>query len=90
MWENFIPAAVRKSSKADSTFNKHQNNQERFILWLFRNRPEFVTDKLRRALAELDSNIDYSPVEKQFRRYCKNHGKKTLQQRKDEYLKDLL
>ena len=90
MRENFTPTAVRKSSKADSTFNKHQNNQERFILWLFRNRPEFVTDKLRRALAELDSNIDYSPVKKQFRRYCKNHGKKTLQQRKDEYRKDLL
>jgi hypothetical protein len=65
------PESIRKKSRAQSTFDKHQNNNERFIMYLWEMNSEYVNDKLRRALddATAAADIDYSSVQRQFRHY---------------------
>jgi hypothetical protein len=40
--ENFTPENIRKSSKSTATFAKHQSNHERFLVWLFNNKPDYL------------------------------------------------
>ena len=88
--DNFNPTTIRKSSKAHGTFNKHQNNQERFILYLYQNSPAYVTQELRQSLDDISAEIDNSTVKARHRRYARTGGKKSLQQRKEDYHIDLL
>jgi hypothetical protein len=57
LYNNFNPTAIRKSSKAHGTFNKHQNNQERFILYLYQNSPEYITQELHQSLDNISAEI---------------------------------
>ena len=58
------PKSIRKKSRAQSTFDKHQNNNEHFIMYLWEMNSEYVNDKLRLALddATAATDIDYSSV----------------------------
>ena len=59
---NFTPAGVKKKSRAESTFSKHQSCNERFILWLFEERPKYLVDELRHKLDDIKAEVDYSTV----------------------------
>jgi hypothetical protein len=58
MRANFTAENVRKAAKAKSTFNKHQNNQKRFILWLSEKVPAYINDELLRDLAQVNATIN--------------------------------
>ena len=57
------PESIRKKSRAQSTFNKHPNNNERFIIYLWEMKSEYVNDELRSALDDATADIDYSSVQ---------------------------
>lgn len=81
---------VKKKAKADSTFSKHQSCNERIIKWLYEKHPEAVDTGLRQELDDLVAEIDYSGVESQFRKYRKNGGEKSLDQRKEDFKTKLI
>ena len=80
----FNPENVLRSSKAPATFNKHKSNQERFILFLYENNPELLHQELIEALDDVDAEIDYSTVVSSHRRFQRNGGTKTIEERKAE------
>jgi hypothetical protein len=82
--QNFNPENVLRSSKAPATFNKHKSNQERFILFLYENNPELLHQELIEALDDVDAEIDYSTVVSSHRRFQRNGGTKTIEERKAE------
>jgi hypothetical protein len=88
--DNFNPENIRKSSKAKATFKKHQSNHERFIVHLFEKRPDLLHPEFRDSLQDTVTEIDYSDVEQRYRRYQRNGGKKSLEQRKADYRIELL
>ncbi len=73
MRANFTAENVRKAAKAKSTFNKHQNNQTRFILWLSEKVPDYFNDELLRDLAQIHATINYTERERQYDRYTETH-----------------
>ena len=77
--ENFNATNIRKSSKAEKTFTNHQNNHTRFILWLYENNRQYITDELAHSLDDII--IDYSPIISRHSRYRRNGGKKSLEER---------
>jgi hypothetical protein len=87
---NFNPENIRKSSKAKATFKKHQSNHERFIVYLFEKRPDLLHPEFRDSLQDTVTEIDYSDVQQRYRRYQRNGGKKSLEQRKADYRIELL
>ncbi len=72
--QNFNPQNVLWASKATSTFNKHKSNNERFILYLFENKPDLLHTELAEALQDIDVEIDYSRVVSSHRRFQRNGG----------------
>ena len=89
-WESKASVRNVNSDRATSTFSKHQSCNERFILWLYENRSEYVMDELRLKLDDVKAEVDYSAVVAQFNRYRKNGGQKSLAQRKEDYKVALL
>lgn len=87
---NFTPEGVKKKAKATSTFKKHQNNNERFILYLYEFKREKLVDNLAHELDDINTDPDYSAVEEQYPKYKKNKGKKSLAERKEDYRVQLL
>lgn len=83
------PEGIRRASKARSTFQKHQAENEMFVLFLYENYPQLVDDSLCHSLDDIKAGIDYSDLVSSHRHYCQK-GKKTLQQRKNEYRIKLL
>ena len=86
---NFDPDGVLKLSKATSTFAKHQGYNERFILYLYKKRPDLLDPGFAQAMDDVDADIDYSTVKAGHRKY-KRHGNKNLEQRKIEYREKML
>ena len=80
--QNFNPQNVLRASKATSTFNKHKSNNERFILYLFENKPDLLHTELAEALQDIDAEIDYSRVVSSHRRFQRNGGTKSIEERK--------
>jgi hypothetical protein len=74
---------ICKSSKAEKTFTNHQNNHTRFILWLYENNRQYIIDELAHSLDDII--IDYSPIINRHSRYRRNGGKKSLEERRQEY-----
>ena len=73
--QKFTASGLRKNSKAPSTFNKHRSNNERFILYLYKNRPDMVHPEFAIAMDGVDATISYSVV---YERDNKHKGKKTI------------
>ena len=64
MRDDFTPTNVRRSSRAPDTFAKRQNENERFILFLF-DREEyhpFLNQQFLHELQDEEATIDYTPV----------------------------
>ena len=61
---NFNPESVRKSSKAQDTFTKHQNHNKRFILNLFEKEEyhAYLEDEFLRELEDINIEPDCSSV----------------------------
>jgi hypothetical protein len=78
--QNFNPQNVLRASKATSTFNKHKSNNERFILYLFENKPDLLHTELAEALQDIDAEIDYSRVVSSHRRFQRNGGTKSIEE----------
>lgn len=96
---NFTIQGIRANSRASSTFAAHQRNNERLILFLYDGAGEsgvrgeyasMLTDELCHSLDDIKVDPDYTSVIASHRKYNRGKGKKTLQQRKDEYLEGLL
>ena len=74
----FTATGVRKKSKAKSTFDGHQRNNERFILYLFENHLRYLKEDLSHELYDADADSDYSSVEATYHVYRRRGGKKSL------------
>lgn len=88
--ENFNATSVRKASKADATFRKHESNHERFILYLFDKKPQFLHQDFVEHLTDVDVSIEYMEIYNTHRRYQRNGGKKSLEKRKEDYRASVL
>ncbi|KAL7524621.1 hypothetical protein ACHAWF_001023, partial [Thalassiosira exigua] len=62
-------------------------HNERFVLFLYLNNDfrHFLDERFLRELEDIDTEPDYSSVIASFRKYRKNGGKKTLEERKQGY-----
>ena len=78
---------IRRASRAPSTRDKRQKHNERFVLFLYLNNDfrHFLDECFLRELEDIDAEPDYSSVIASFRKYRKNGGKKTLEERKQGY-----
>ncbi len=84
--QQFTAEIVRRSSGAHDTFTKRQNHNERFILYLFETEAlhPFLHDEFLHELTDINTAVDYSDVINKYRKYRRNGGKKTLEERKEE------
>ena len=57
---------------------------------MYYNNKEILDEQLVQRLDDISTEPDYTALELQHPKYVKNKGKKSLQQRKEEYLTDLL
>ena len=85
--EHFTPAGVRKASKSEATFDKHQRNNSRFLLYLYEQEPQMLESNLVHALDDINADPDYTSL---VQRHQKYKGKKSLETRKKEYRQGLL
>jgi hypothetical protein len=83
--QNFTPQNVLRASKAESTFSKNKSNHERLIFYIYENHPDLLHTELAEALQDIDAEIDYSTVVSSHRRFQRNGGTKSIEQRKAEY-----
>jgi hypothetical protein len=83
--ENFNPESIRKSSKASSTFDKHQSNHERLLVWLLDNKPEYLHDEFLQQLNDADAHVDYQVPTHSHTTYRRRGGNKSLEVRMREY-----
>ena len=74
---NLNPDGLLKHSKATSTFAKYKGYNKRFILYLYKKRPDLLDPGFARVMDNVDANIDYSTVEARHRRYKQHVNKKT-------------
>ncbi len=88
--EGFNAVGAREKSKTRSTLDRHQRNNERFILYLFENHPQFLKEDLCHQLYDADAASDYSSVEATYYLYRRRGGKKSLVERKRVYREMLL
>ena len=88
--QEFTAAGVLKASKAKATFTKHQSNNVRFIIYLYKHHQHMLHKEIIEPLDDVTTEVDYTSVEQQYRQYKKNGGKKSLDQRKAEYLVGLM
>lgn len=72
---------IKRNTRAKSTFDTHQNENTRFIVWLFYNHTHVLSADLRRDLQDMIDTIDYDTMLKR-----KYRGKKTVEERKQHYL----
>lgn len=82
---NFNPESIRKSSKASSTFDKHQSNHERLLVWLLDNKPEYLHDEFLQQLNDADAHVDYQVPSHSHTAYRRRGGNKSLEVRMREY-----
>lgn len=75
------PLGIRMKSKATSTGQKHNNENAKLIFWLYENRPDCLCNDLCHRLDDLKLEVDYSDLV--HRKYT---GKKSLEQRQNEYV----
>ena len=59
---NFTADGVKKKSKASSTFYKHQQNNTRFILYLYENERDILDDEFVQKLDDVNTDPDYSDL----------------------------
>lgn len=72
---------IKRNTRAKSTFDTHQNENTRFIVWLFYNHKHVLSADLCRDLQDMIDRIDYDTMLKK-----KYRGKKTVEERKQHYL----
>lgn len=53
---------IAKNTRAKSTFDTHQNENTRFIVWLFNNYKHLIHDELSRDLHEVIETVDYDDM----------------------------
>jgi len=82
------PEAV--PARSASTFDRHQRNNIRFILYLYENKPDLLVEELRRQVDDANAEPDYSEVERRYPEYVRRGGKKSLDERKEEFRQNLL
>jgi hypothetical protein len=81
---------VRRKARSESTFDGHQRNNKRFLLYLYENKPELLVEALRRQLDDANAEPDYSEVERRHPEYVRRGGEKSLDERKEEFRQNLL
>ncbi len=81
---------MRKKARSESTFDGHQRNNIRLLLYLYENKPELLVEELRRQLDDANAVPDYSEVERRYPEYARRGGKKNLDERKEEFRQKLL
>lgn len=93
MRDECSPTNVRRLSRATATFAKRQNENERFILFLF-DREEyhpFLNQQFLHELKDEEVAIDYTAVINDYPRYRrKSRGKKSLEKKKAEHRDTIL
>ena len=94
---NFTADGVRRKTKSEETFKKHQRNNERFILYLYEKKPEMLHADFRHELDDVNAAPDYSDVIARYPKYRRSvrPGKRvkvlgTLEQWKEKYWVNLL
>ena len=88
--QNFNATCVRREARSASTFDGHHRNNIRFLLYIYGNKPESLVEELRRQLDDANAEPDYSDVERLFPIYVRRGGKKSLDERKEEFRQKLL
>ena len=64
---------MRKKARSKSTFDGHQRNNERLILYLYEHNVEILVDELRRALDDANAEPDYSDVVRRHPQYVRRN-----------------
>ena len=86
--QNFNHNVILQASNAKRTFEKHESNHERIILWLYKKKSEFLHTELLQvevqALDDVDSSVDIQSVVSKHTQYVKRGGKKSLGQQMEE------
>jgi hypothetical protein len=62
--QHFNATGVRRKARSESTFDGHQRNNKRFLLYLYENKPELLVEAFRRQLDDANAEPDYSEVER--------------------------
>jgi hypothetical protein len=88
--ENFNAENIRKSSKSGATFNKHQSNHERLLVWLFINKPDYLHPDFKQELTDADATVDYQVPSRLHTKYVQQGGQKSLEERMREYRMTIL
>eukprot|EP00986_Skeletonema_menzelii_P003934 scaffold1286_cov91-Skeletonema_menzelii.AAC.1 len=88
--DNFNATGVRKKARSKSTFDGHQRNNVRFVLYLYEHNSELLVDELRHQLDDANAEPDYSDVVSRHPQYVRRGGKKSLDERKEEFRQSLL
>ena len=88
--QNFNATGVRREARSASTFDGHHRNNIRFLLYIYGNKPELLVEELRRQLDDANAEPDYSDVERLFPIYVRRGGKKSFDERKEEFRQKLL
>ena len=81
---------MRRKARSASTFDGHQRNNIRLLLYLYENKPELLVEAFRRQLDDANAEPDYSEVERRYPEYVRRGGKKSLDERKEEFRQNLL
>lgn len=76
----FNPAGILASSRSKSTFNNHQRENTKLILYLFENSPELLNDQFCHDLHDEEASIDYSRITHPPRGY-RYKGTKSVEER---------
>ncbi len=89
--DSFNAPGVRREARSisGSTLKVYQSNNIRLILYLYKNKAELLVGELRR---QLDANAEpnYSDVVRCYPEYVSRGGKKSLDERKEEFREGLL
>lgn len=89
--DSFNAPGVRREARSisGSTLKVYQSNNIRLILYLYKNKAELLVGELRR---QLDANAEpnYSDVVRRYPEYVSRGGKKSLDERKEEFREGLL
>lgn len=72
---------IEKNTRTKSTFNTHQNENTRVIVWLFYNHKHVIHDELCSTLQDIIETVDYDTMLSR-----KYRGKKSVEERKNVYL----
>lgn len=88
--ENFNAAGVRKKARSKSTYDGHQRNNLRLIVYLYEKNTEMLVDQLRHQLDDVNADPDYTDIVRRHPQYVRRGGKKSLNERKEEFRIELL